>query len=74
MAGLGRQQGRLDGLVVTHLTDQNDVGILAQSRAQRGSETVRIDVELALIDDRFLVAVEELDRILDRQMCSARCC
>ena len=66
MAGLGGHQRRLDRLVVAHLADEDDVRVLAQRRAQRGREAARVDVDLALVDDRLLVLMEELDRILDR--------
>ncbi len=38
VAGLGGQDRRFDGLEVAHLTDQDDVGVLAQRGAQRGRE------------------------------------
>ena len=66
VAGLGGGEGRLDRLVVAHLTDQDDVGVLAQGAAQGQGESLRVDVDLALVDDRLLVAVEKLDRVLDR--------
>jgi len=65
MARLGGQQGGLDCLVVAHLADQNHVRILAQCGAQGAGEGVGIDVDLALVDDRLLVAVQELDGVLD---------
>ncbi len=66
VAGLGREQAGLDGLEVAHLADEDDVGILPQRAAQRLGEGARVDRHLALVDDRLLVAVQELDRILDR--------
>ncbi len=66
MAGLGGVERRLDGLVVAHLADEDDVRILAQRAAQRLGERGRVDRDLALVDDRLMVAVEVLDRILDR--------
>ena len=59
--------GDLDGFVVAHLADQNDFRRLAQGRAQGQSETRRVAVQLALMDRRFLVAVQELDRVFDGQ-------
>ena len=64
--GLGGEQRGLDRLVVAHLADQDDVGVLAEGGAQGAGEGVGVDVDLALVDDRLLVAVEELDRVLDR--------
>ena len=56
----------LDRLEVAHLADQDDVGILAQRAAQRVRERLRVDRDLALVDDRLVVAVQVLDRVLDR--------
>ena len=56
-----------DRLEVAHLADEDDVGILAQRRAQRVREAVRVAVHLALVDEAALVLVDVLDRILDRE-------
>jgi len=66
VARLGRRQRRLDRLVVAHLADENDVGVLAQGRAQRDRERLGVDLDLPLVDEALLVPVEELDGILDR--------
>ena len=66
MAGLGRGERGLNRLEVAHLADQDHVGILAQRRAQGRGEGQRVDADLALVDDRALVANQELDRVLDR--------
>jgi hypothetical protein len=66
VARLGRGQRGLDRLVVAHLADEDDVGILAERAAERLGERLGVDLDLALVDDRFLVAVEKLDRVLDR--------
>jgi hypothetical protein len=49
-----------------HLADQDHVRVLAQHAAQRVLERVRVRADLALADHRAQVAVDELDRILDR--------
>src|SRR5439155_9551322 len=41
--------------------------ILAQRRAERVREAVRVAVDLALVDEAVLVLVDVLDRILDGQ-------
>ena len=75
VAGFGREQAGLDRLEVAHLADEDDVGILPQGAAQRLRERARVDRHLALVDDRLAVAVEELDRILDRHhVRAARAC
>ena len=66
VAGLGRGERGRDRLEVTHLTDEDDVGVLAQDVAQRLGERVRVLPDLALVHDRALVRVQELDRVLDR--------
>ena len=65
--GLGQRQGELDGLEVAHLTDQQDVGVLAQRRAQRPLEGWAVGPDLALRDRRHPVGVHVLDRVLDRE-------
>ena len=65
VAGLGGVQRGLDGLLVAHFADEDDVGILAQRRAQRLGERRRVEPDLALVDHRAPVLVHELDRILD---------
>ena len=55
-----------DRLEVAHLADQDHVGVLAQRGLQRLAEALRVGAELALVDQAFLVAVQELDRVLDR--------
>ena len=66
VAGLGGGQRDRDGLEVAELTDEDDVGVLAQHVLERGAEAVRVVADLALVDDRLLVRVHELDRVLDR--------
>ena len=66
VARLGDAQRGLDRLEVAHLADEHDVGVLAQDRAQRVRERVRVGVQLALVDEALLVLVQELDRVLDR--------
>src|SRR5205814_10309651 len=51
---------------VAHLADENDVGIFTQRRTQRGGERRSVAADLDLLDDRFVVAMLELDRIFDR--------
>jgi hypothetical protein len=66
VARLGRRQRGPHRLLVTHLTDQDHVRVLAQHALQGRLERQRVLTHLALVDDRVLVAVEELDRVLDR--------
>jgi len=65
VAGFGGEQRRFDGLAVAHFADQDHVRVLTQGAAQRVGEALGVDVDLALGDDALLVAVEELDGVLD---------
>ena len=73
VAGLRRGQRGRDRLEVAHLTDEDDVGVLAQHVLQRVGERVRVLPHLALVDERALVRVQELDRVLDRHDVHAPC-
>ena len=64
VTGLGGGQRHGDRLQVAHLTDQDDVRVLPQDVLQRLLERVRVLPHLALVDQRRLVGVEELDRVL----------
>ena len=73
VTGLGQGQGELDGLEVTHLTDQQDVRVLAESRAQRTLEGGAVDADLTLADRRQAVGVDVLDGILDGEDVERAC-
>src|SRR3954451_11821627 len=66
VAGLGRGQRGLHRLQVAHLADEDHVRVLAEGRLERLAEALRVGAQLALVDDAALVAVQELDRVLDR--------
>src|SRR6266403_1530257 len=67
VSGLGRGERETDRLQVTHLTHENDVGVLAQRTPQRGAERRRVGADLALVHQAALRLVRELHRILDRE-------
>src|SRR2546423_7244396 len=54
-----------DGLEIAQLTDENDVRVFAQCRAQRVSERRCVDSYMPLSYQALLALVDELDRILD---------
>ena len=64
VTGLGRTHGSPDRLRVTHLTEQDHVRRLSQNRSQTRQVGLGINGDLALRDDRFIVPVQILDRIL----------
>ena len=65
VAGLCCRQGGLDGLQIAHLPHEDHVRVLTQHRPERPVERLGVGAHLALVDDAALVAVQELDRILD---------
>ena len=65
VAGFGRRQRRLDRLLVPHLSDQDDVGVLAEGAPQAPGEGFDVPADFALADRAFLVPVEVLDRVFD---------
>src|SRR5215218_5292169 len=65
MACFGGSQCGFDRFVITHLTDEYDVGILSQRAAKSFGEGARINVDFTLRYKRLLVAMEKLNRILD---------
>ena len=65
MSGFGGFESDLDGFAVAHFADENDFGRLAQRGAQCQRKCRRVGVQLALVNGRFLVAMQELDGILD---------
>ena len=66
VTGLGSCQRDADGLEVAHLTDQDDVGVLAQYVLEGVLEGLGVLADLALVDQTHLVPVQELDRVLAR--------
>ena len=65
MACFGRQEGRFNGFVISHFTDQAHIRILPQAGSKGVSEGTGIDRHLSLVDDAPIVAVHVLDWILD---------
>ena len=65
VARVGGRQRDLHRLGVADLADEDHVRILAQDVPQRLGVAAGVGADLALADDAPLVAVQELDRILD---------
>src|SRR5215207_1480296 len=65
MPRLRRCNRERDGLEVAHLADEYHVWVLPQYVFQRLGEALCVLVDLALVDDALLMAVEELYRVFD---------
>ncbi len=65
MAGFGGQQGGGNGFEVAHFADQNYVGVLTKSGAQRGREVRGVHFHFALVDEAALVAMQKFDGVFD---------
>ena len=66
VAGLGGRNGGFNGFQIAHFADQDHVRILPESAADGFGEAGDIHADFALVDGRFLVVMEELDRIFNR--------
>ena len=66
VARLGSGEGGLGGLGVAELADEDHVRVLAEAAPQRLGERRRVEPDFALVDDAAVVAVDDLDRVLDR--------
>ncbi len=66
VTGLGSREGGAHGLHVAYLTDQDHVRVLPHRGTERNGEVGSVVADLALGDDRLLVLVQDLDRVLDR--------
>ncbi len=65
MAGFGEGDRRFHRLGVANFADHDHVGRFAHGVLQRVVEAVRVEADLALIDDRLFVLVQVFDRVLD---------
>src|SRR5207245_8376765 len=66
VAGLSSLQRGLRSLSIAQLADQDDVRILTERAAQGLAEVVRVESDLALVDNARVVWMQDLDRVLDR--------
>ena len=66
MPGLAGRDRDLHRFRIAHLADDDDVGRLAQRRAERGREVGRVDADLDLLDQALAMRMLVLDRIFDR--------
>ena len=66
VTGLARLQGDAGRLLVSQLADQDHVRVLAQDAAHALEVRVDVEPDLTLLHDAGVVAVDDLDRILQR--------
>lgn len=66
VSGLGSRDGSGNRLIVAHLADEDDVGVLTQGAAQRRSKAAHIGADLALVDQRAAALIDVLDGVLNR--------
>ena len=67
VAGVGGLQGQGDGLEVAQLAHEDDVGVLAQGGLERAAEARGVTAHLALVHQRLVGHVHELDWVLQRE-------
>jgi hypothetical protein len=65
VAGFRGEQRGGNSFEVAHFADQNHVGVLTESSAQRRGKVRGVHFHFALIDEAFFVAVQKLDGIFD---------
>src|SRR5215831_1575589 len=66
MTRFGGHQCGFYGLVVSHLADQDHIGVLTKSAAERVGEALSVNIDFSLIDVALLVPMKKLNRIFDR--------
>jgi hypothetical protein len=66
VTGLRRLDRRQGGLGVADLADEDHVGVLPYDVPQGRRVRIRVEADLALLDDRPFVVVDNLDGVLDR--------
>ena len=64
VAGFRGGEGELNGFKIAHFANQDNIGVLAQCRAQSVGKRVSVRAQLALVDQTLLRCVDELDRDL----------
>ncbi|OPZ19969.1 MAG: hypothetical protein BWZ10_00791 [candidate division BRC1 bacterium ADurb.BinA364] len=66
MPGQRRAEGDGDAFQVAHLAEQYHIRVLAQSMLERHIEADGVDADFALLDHRFAIPINILDRVFDR--------
>ena len=66
VTGFRSGHANLAGFDVTHLADEDDVGVLAECCPQSLGKAASIEADFALVDDRALVAEGVFDGVFNR--------
>ena len=66
VTGFGSFNGGMDGFEIAHFTDEDHVGIHTERAADALFEAGDIDANFALVEEAFLVFVEVLDGVFER--------
>ena len=66
VACFGGGKTNFDGFPVAHLTDENDLWCLAECGTESGGEVVVVAPHFTLVEGRFLLGMDELNRVLER--------
>jgi hypothetical protein len=66
VAGLCGLDGDEYGLLIAHLSDENDVRVLAGRGVKGIGKGFGVDMHLALVDETVFPIMDELDGVLDR--------
>lgn len=67
MTRVGGLKCEVDRLAVAELADEDDIGVFAESRFEGAGEALGVGAHFALVDERLLRLVDELDRVFHRQ-------
>ena len=66
VSGFSSRNRGLDGFQVSHLTDENNIGVFTESCSKCSGVCLGIITDLSLVNNRLLVAMQVLNRILNR--------
>ena len=66
VAGFRSGERGVEGFLIPHLSDEDDIRVLAKNRAHPRGKVGHIDTHLPLVKDAFEVGKVELNRVLQR--------
>ncbi len=65
MPGRGRFDREADGFQIPQFSNENDIGVFPQGRAQGGGEGFGMGTDLPVIDETIFAFMNEFNRVLD---------